>query len=56
MHEIGREDEVPIEGQVAAGRAVAPFRALAHNVDPTGLFANVRGHRRQVVRAGRSEL
>ena len=35
-HEIGREDEAPIERQVPARRAVAPLRSLVHHVDPPG--------------------
>ena len=55
-HEIRRKDETPVEGEVFAGRAVAPLRALAHHVDPPGLLPNARGHYRQVVRNGRACL
>ena len=55
-YEIRREDEAPVEGQVPAGRAVAPLRALTHHVDPPGLLPNARDHHGQVVRNSRARL
>lgn len=45
QHEIRGEHEAPIEGEVSLGRAVTPFRALAHHIDASGVFSKPRGHR-----------
>lgn len=47
-HEVGGEDETPVEGEVSAGRAVAPLGTLIHHVDPPGPLPNAGGHDRQV--------
>ena len=55
-HEIGREDEAPIERQVPARRAVAPLRSLVHHVDPTGLLPDARRQRREALGNGGTRL
>ena len=48
-HEIGREDEAPIERQVPARRAVAPLCSLVYHVDLTGLLPDARRQRRDAL-------
>ncbi len=42
-YEARRENESPVERQVSPSRAVAPFGALVHQVDPLGALAKARG-------------
>jgi hypothetical protein len=48
-YELRREDESPVEREVSPGRAVAPLRALTHQIDPLSALSKACGDDGEVV-------